>query len=100
MRALARANEVRAARAALRRRIADDELSAADVLLEPPPAALRWPVAELLISQPQWGLARCQRFLSQNQLGELKTIGALTERQRRLLAAQLSRTRTRASADR
>jgi hypothetical protein len=90
LRALARANEVRVARAELRRQIAHQQVAAAEVLLHPPPAVLRWPVAELLISQPQWGRAKCRKFLSRNQVGELKAVGALTERQRCLLAGQLS----------
>jgi hypothetical protein len=89
LRALDHANEVRHARALLRRRIAVRELSAAELILEPPPAVLRWPVAELLTSQPYWGRATCHKFLARNQIDELKTVGALTDRQRRLLADQL-----------
>lgn len=89
LRALGRANEVRHVRAQLKRRIAVQELSAAELLLEPPPAVLRWPVAELLTSQPHWGRATSHKFLARNQIGELKTVGALTDRQRRLLADQL-----------
>jgi hypothetical protein len=87
--ALDRANEVRHARAQLKRRIAERELSVAELILEPPPAALRWPVAELLTSQPHWGSATCHRFLAHNHIDELKTVGTLTDRQRRLLADQL-----------
>jgi hypothetical protein len=89
LRALDRANEVRVARAQLKRRIAVRELSAAELILEPPPAALRWPLADLLTSQPHWGRATCHKFLSHNHIDELKTVGALTDRQRRLLAGQL-----------
>jgi hypothetical protein len=90
LRALARANEVRHARAELKRQLASGHLSAAEVLLEPPLAVLSWPVAKLLLSQPRWGQATCHKFLSHNQIGELKRVGALTDRQRRLLAAQLA----------
>lgn len=89
MRALARANEVRLARADLKRQLASGHLSAADVLLEPPLAVLSWPVAKLLLSQPRWGQATCHKFLSRNEIGELRRVGALTDRQRRVLAAQL-----------
>jgi hypothetical protein len=65
------------------------ELSAAELIFEPPPAALRWPVAELLTSQPRWGRAACHKFLSHDRIDKLKTVGALTDRQRRLLADQL-----------
>jgi hypothetical protein len=89
MRALERANEIRLARAELKRRIADGEVSAADVILAPPREAATWALGELLTSQRRWGGTRCRKFLSQFQITETKAIGALTERQRRVLAAQL-----------
>jgi hypothetical protein len=90
MRALERANEIRLARAELKRRIADGDVSAADVILDPPREAATWALGEMLTSQRRWGGTRCRKFLSQFQITETKAIGALTERQRRMLAAQLS----------
>ncbi len=89
LRALERANAVRLARAELKRRIADGEVSAAAVILDPPHEASSWAIRELLMSQRHWGSTRCRKFLSRNQITETKPVGALTERQRRLLAAQL-----------
>jgi hypothetical protein len=89
LRALERANEVRLARAELKRRIAYGDVSAAAVILACPWEASSWSVAELLMSQRRWGITRCRKFLSRNQISEIKQIGALTERQRHLLAAQL-----------
>ena len=89
LRALERANEVRLARAELKRRIADGDASAADVILACPWEADSWSVAELLMSQRRWGITRCRKFLARNQISEIKPIGKLTERQRQLLAAQL-----------
>jgi hypothetical protein len=89
LRALERANEVRLARAELKRRIANGHVTAADVILAPPLAAHSWSVADLLMSQRRWGNTRCRKFLARNQITETKPVGALTERQRRLLAAQL-----------
>jgi hypothetical protein len=89
LRALERANEVRLARADLKRRIAEGEESAASVILQPPEAASSWLVADLLMSQRRWGSRRCQKFLASCQISETKPIGELTERQRRVLAAQL-----------
>lgn len=89
LRALERANEIRLARAELKRRIAVGELSAADLILDPPHAASNWAIAELLLSQRRWGSTRCRKFLARNQITETKAIGALTERQRRVLAVQL-----------
>ena len=89
LRALERANEVRLARAELKRRIADGAVSAAQVILESPPAASSWAVGDLLMSQRRWGRTRCYKFLARNQISEMKQVGALTERQRRLLAGEL-----------
>jgi hypothetical protein len=89
LRALERANEVRLARAELKRRIAEGDLSAAEVILACPWQAHSWSVGELLMSQRRWGNTRCRKFLYRNQISELKPIGTLTERQRQLLAAQL-----------
>lgn len=89
LRALERANEVRLGRAELKRRIAEGELSAAEVILACPWQAHSWSVGELLMSQRRWGNTRCRKFLYHNQISELKPIGKLTERQRQLLAAQL-----------
>jgi len=89
LRALERANEIRLARAELKRRIADGDISAAEVILSPPGAAISWSIGDLLMSQRRWGTTRCRKFLLRNQINENKAIGALTERQRRLLADQL-----------
>jgi hypothetical protein len=90
LRALERANEIRLARAVLKRRIAEGDISAAEVILEPPCAALSWELGELLMSQRRWGSSRCRKFLLRNQISETKAVGALTQRQRRLLSEQLS----------
>jgi hypothetical protein len=87
--ALERANEIRRARAQLKRRIGAGQVSVAEVILDPPVEAGRWPVAELLASQRHWGAVKCRRFLALNRISEVKPVGELTERQRRLLAAQL-----------
>ncbi len=89
LRALERANEVRLARAELKRRIAEREISAAEIILTRPWEADTWAVSDLLVSQRRWGRTRCQKFLARNQISEVKTIGALTDRQRKVLADQL-----------
>ena len=89
LRALERANEVRLARADLKRRIAVGEMSAAEVILVCPEEASSWSVGDLLMSQRRWGSTRCRKFLSRNSINETKPVGALTERQRHVLASQL-----------
>jgi hypothetical protein len=89
LRALARANEIRMARAELKRHIAEGDMDAADVILEPPFAARSWSVGELLMAQRGWGATRCRRFLARSHINERRTVGELTERQRHLLAGEL-----------
>lgn len=91
MRALARANEVRLARAELKRCVGDGELSAASVILDCPMEAESMPIADLLGSQRRWGTTRCRKFLAAIPMSETKTIGSMTERQRRELAMRLER---------
>ena len=90
LRALERANEIRLERAALKRRIAAGEVSAAEVILHPPKAAVSWSVGDLLISQRRWGTTRCRRFLARNNIIETKHVGTLTDRQKNLLANSLA----------
>jgi hypothetical protein len=52
--------------------------------------SLSWAIGDLLMSQRRWGTTRCRKFLVRNQINETKSVGALTERQRRLLADQLA----------
>ena len=90
MRALERANQVRLARAELKRRVASGEIDVAEVILECPWEADSMAVADLLMSQRRWGQTRCRKFLAQVPMSEQKTVGSMTERQRRTLAAMLT----------
>jgi hypothetical protein len=89
MRALERANEVRLARAELKRRVAMGELDVATVILECPWEARSMAVVDLLMSQRRWGQARCRKLLAQIPMSEKKTIGTMTDRQRHTLAVML-----------
>jgi hypothetical protein len=90
MRALERANKVRLARAELKRAVAVGEVDAAEVILNCPWEAASMAVADLLMSQRRWGRTRCRKFLASIQMSENKTIGSMTERQRRTLTAMLN----------
>ncbi|MGA9859871.1 MAG: hypothetical protein WBQ18_18545 [Solirubrobacteraceae bacterium] len=98
LRALERANEIRLARAALKRSIGVGEISAADVILDCPDEASSWPIGDLLMSQRRWGSTRCRKFLSRNHIIETKTIGSLTDRQRHMLANSLQASSSREMA--
>src|ERR1700691_3935723 len=67
MRALERANQVRLARAELKRRVAMGEIEVAAVILECPWEAESMAVADLLMSQRRWGQTRCRKFLAQGR---------------------------------
>lgn len=90
MRALERANQVRLARAELKRRVASGEIGVAEVILECPWEADSMAVSDLLMSQRRWGQTRCRKFLAQIPMSEQKTVGSMTERQRHTLAAMLT----------
>jgi hypothetical protein len=98
MRALERANEVRLARARLKRQIAGGQTSAAYVILELPWEARNWSVGELLMSQRRWGSTRARKLLNGLHISEKRPIGDLTERQRRLLASHLGVAEPRVAA--
>jgi hypothetical protein len=100
MRALERANKVRLARAELKRAVAVGDADAAEVILNCPWEAASMAVADLLMSQRRWGRTRCRKFLASIQMSENKTIGSMTERQRRTLAAMLNVARGAGGDDR
>ena len=89
LQALQQANRVRLARAELKRMVAEGERSAAEVVLECPWEAESMTIGDLLMSQHRWGRTRCRRFLAAISMVETKTIGSMTERQRRALSARL-----------
>jgi hypothetical protein len=89
MQALARANKVRLARAALKRDISAGRRSVTKVVLDSPWEAESMSLSELLCSQRRWGRARSRKLLASAALSEGKRIGTLTERQRRLLVGAL-----------
>ena len=90
MRALEQANRVRLARAELKRQVAEGSSTVAEVVLDCPWEAESMAIADLLTSQHRWGKTRCRRFLAAVPMPETKTIGSMTERQRRALAARLA----------
>ena len=90
LRALQQANRIRLARAELKRKIAGQELSAAEIVLTCPDEAQGMSLSDVLMSQRRWGRARCRRLLVSLNLPENKQLGTLTQRQRLALAAVLT----------
>ena len=89
LRALEQANRVRLARAQLKRQVLNQAITVADVVLDCPWEAESMEIGDLLMSQHRWGRTRCHRFLGTMRMSETKTIGSMTDRQRRALAATL-----------
>ena len=88
--ALERANDVRLARAQLKRRVRTGGLAAAEVVLTSPWQIRTMSVAALLMSQRGWGRVRARRLLLSLAVPENKQIGTLTDRQRLAIAAVLA----------
>ena len=89
MQALQRANEVRIARADLKRQVGRGETSVVEAILSGAPEIQNMAVIELLLSQRSWGRARCYGLLMAIPLSENKPIGTMTDRQQRVLVAAL-----------
>jgi hypothetical protein len=89
MRALAEANRVRLARAALKRAVEAGDVDTAAVVRECPWEVETMTIGELLRSQRRWGRTRTRKFLVSLALNENRQLGRLTLRQRALLAAEL-----------
>jgi len=89
MEALARANKVRLARAALQREISAGHRNITEVIMESPWEVESMSLGELLCAQRRWGRARSRKLLSSTSLSEGKRVGTLTERQRRILVAAI-----------
>ena len=96
MRALAHANQVRLARAALKREIKAGSENAADVVRHCPSEVETMTVSELLRSQDRWGRSRVKKFLGQFEgVSESRELQRLTIRQRDLIARKLEDVRSR-----
>jgi hypothetical protein len=69
--------------------VAFGKIDVAEVILYCPWEAHGMAVADLLMSQRRWGQTRCRKCLARLPMSEKKTIGSMTDRQRRALAAML-----------
>jgi hypothetical protein len=89
MQALQRANEIRLARAELKREVAKGTITVGEVILNRPSEVASMTIAELLTSQRRWGTTRCSKFLADIGMPETKTVQSMTDRQRSLLATMV-----------
>jgi hypothetical protein len=89
MRALAGANEIRFYRARLKCDLATGAVSAIDTLLAPTPQINTMKVEELLKAIPAIGPIKAATMLRAARASHSKTVGGLSDRQRRELVALL-----------
>ena len=98
MQALAHANEVRLARASLKRQISTGTVDAAEIVRQCPWEVRSMTIGELLRSQRRWGRTRARKFLFSIAVNENRQLGRLTSRQRDLLAEELEAKQPRSAA--
>jgi S13-like H2TH domain len=91
MDALARANEVRSARAQLKRDLKAGRCSIHSLLLDPPEYLETAKVFDMLLAVPKYGRVKVNKMLLACRISPSKTIGGLSERQRAELVSLLRR---------
>ena len=91
MEALKRANDIRSARAKLKKDLKAGKSSINSLLLDPPEYVETAKVFDMLLAVPKYGRVKTNRILNQCRISPSKTIGGLSERQRAELVAQLRR---------
>ena len=91
MEALQRANDVRSRRAQLKRDLKAGRQPIHELLLQPPEYLETAKVFDLLLAVPKYGRVKVNKILSSCRISPSKTIGGLSERQRRELVALMWR---------
>jgi hypothetical protein len=91
MDALARANEIRMRRAQLKRDLKSGRHSIHELLKDPPEYVETAKVFDMLLAVPKYGRVKANKILVSCRIAPSKTIGGLSERQRRELISLLHR---------
>jgi len=91
MEALKRANDIRTARAQLKRDLKGGRMTIHELLSSPPEYVMTAKVFDMLLAVPKYGRVKANRVLNQCRISPAKTIGGLSERQRGELVAMLRR---------
>jgi len=91
MEALKRANEIRTRRASLKRDLKAGRTQIHGLLLDPPEYLQTAKVFDLMLAVPKYGRVKVNRILTTCRISPSKTIGGLSERQRRELVSSLRR---------
>ena len=82
LRALRLANEIRSARAQLKKDLASGKIEPAQILAQPPACVRTARVRDVLLALPKIGSVKAGRILADCGIAHSKTLGGLTERQR------------------
>jgi hypothetical protein len=91
MEALRRANDIRSARARLKKDLKAGKANIHALLLDPPEYVMTAKVFDMLLAVPKYGRVKTNRILNQCRISPSKTIGGLSARQRGELVGQLRR---------
>ena len=91
MKALRRANQIRSARAKLKRDLKAGKMQVEKLLLNPPEYVLSAKAFDMILAVPKYGRVKANKILTQCRISPSKTIGGLSERQRAELVSQLRR---------
>src|SRR5947209_11168421 len=91
MEALQRANDIRSRRAQLKRDLKEGRQPIDELLLGPPAYLETAKVFDLLLAVPKYGRVKVNKILTQCKISPSKTVGGLSERQRRELVAFMRR---------
>ena len=89
--ALERAQSVRLARYKIKRDVSSGVMTVAQVIGDKPECVENMTVFDLLKAQQRWGATKVKRFLALIPISEGKTIGTLTDRQRRAIIELIGR---------
>jgi len=89
MDALKRANDIRTARAKLKKDLKSGRVSILELLESPPEYILTAKVFDLLLAVPKYGRVKANRVLNRCRISPAKTVGGLTERQRKEMVSLL-----------
>lgn len=87
--ALARANEIRSHRATLKREVKTGRRAVPAILLDPHTEVETMKVFDLLVAMPKIGRVKANKVLQVTRISPSKTVGGLSERQRRELVSLL-----------
>jgi hypothetical protein len=91
MDALTKANEIRTARAQLKRDLKAGRMSIQKLIMDPPEYLETAKVFDMMLAVPKYGRVKVNKILQTCRISPSKTIGGLSDRQRAELVGLLKR---------